>query len=81
MGNILIDGLEKSLLAVENKEPRYLCNWQRAVVGDSVHSLGLGVDTGGWWWWWSATGDEKRAVVTLGVAVVTIDTAGDDCPL
>ena len=23
---------------------------QKAVVGDSVRSLGLGADTGGWWW-------------------------------
>ena len=33
--------LKKSPLAVVG---------QKAVVGDSVHSLGLGVDTGGWWW-------------------------------
>ena len=49
--------LKKSLLAAVG---------QKAVVGDSVCLLGLGVDTGGWWWPPSRTQELGVVVVVVG---------------
>ena len=59
--------LKKSLLAVVG---------QNAVVGDSVRSLGLGVDTGGWWWPPSWTQELGVVVVVVGNEVTMVVNGG-----